>query len=602
MEFSDFMLEECGDAADSGKGKNQWNTLIKMLRMMGTGFWRYLGAIVVMSIAMAIFDTVTAFLLKNIISRAGNTAQGNVFAGLQWDVLKCVCVGVVCMIFYAFGYYVYTMEAKKGGANLQRAMYAKAMRLPYTYYDNTHSGEFMSKIIYDCERAQGIYGSRFRRIIMPFIMTVCYLIPMFWLNRQVTLCLFLCSAALFIVNAVFVKPMRKLSGKMSLTHVSLTERISDILSGMEQIKIFGLQEEMTCGYADSNREYKRQQRKMNLMSACLDGLNQCFDLMGSLVFIAVGVFFVGKRITTIDSLAAIYVLYVTMAWNFLQVGIYIPSMASYLANAKRVFEFLDLEEEQGCRKLEGIQKSQKVKGNVKTAGNESMDGGFGQDKKENLSSAAVNDDLVVRMENVTFSYDSNNDVLHNFNLNIKSGKSVALKGESGKGKSTIAKLLLGFYSVNSGEIYLMGKSYDEYELWQIRELIGYVPQEPYLYDVSIEENIRYGKPGASFEEIVHAAKLANAHDFIINLEKGYSTNAGERGNSLSGGERQRIAIARAILKNAPVLILDEATSALDNESEKLVNEALKTLMKGKTTIVIAHRQSTLEQADEIIEI
>lgn len=607
MEFSDFVLEECADAAeDAGKRKNQWNTLLRMLRMMNVGFWVYLGAIVVMSISLSVFDTVTAFLLKNIIARAGNVSQADVFEGLYWDVLKCVCIGLVCLVFYAFGYYVYTVEAKKGGANLQRVIYAKAMRLPYEYYDNTHSGEFMSKIIYDCERAQGIYGSRFRRIVMPFIMTVCYLVPMFWLNWQVTLCLFLCTAASFIVNAVFVGPMRKLSGKMSLTHISLTEKISDILSGMEQIKIFGLQEKMTCGYADSNREYKKQQRKMNIMSACLDGLNQCFDLMGSLLFIALGIFFAGKGITTIETLAAIYVLYGTMMWNFLQVGIYIPSMASYLANAKRVFEFLDLEEEQGCEKLEKTESFHKVKGAAETTGNERTKKGIkrslrqgGNEKSDRDTDA---DDLVLRMENVSFSYGSNVEVLHNFNLRIEYGKCVALKGESGKGKSTIAKLFLGFYSINSGKIYLMGKSYDEYELWQIRDLIGYVPQEPYLYNVSIEENIRYGKPGAPFEEIVQAAKLANAHNFIMKLENGYETNAGERGNSLSGGERQRIAIARAILKNAPVLILDEATSALDNESEKLVNEALKTLMKGKTTIVIAHRQSTLEQADEIIEI
>lgn len=543
MEFSDFVLEQCADAAeDDGKRENQWSTLLRILRMMKSGFWLYLGAIVVMSISLSIFDTVTAFLLKNIIARAGTVSQGNAFAGLCWDTLKCVFIGLVCLAFYGFGFYVYTMEAKKGGANLQRAIYAKAMRLPYTYYDNTHSGEFMSKIIYDCERAQGIYGSRFRRIVMPFIMTICYLIPMFWLNWQVTLCLFLCSVALFIINAAFVKPMRKLSGKMSLTHISLTERILDILSGMEQIKIFGLQKEMTCGYADSNMEYKRQQRKMNLMSACLDGLNQCFDLMGSLVFIALGIFFAGKGITTIDTLAAIYVLYGTMVWNFLQVGIYIPSMANYLANAKRVFEFLDLEEEKEYRKSEGTQESYESGENAVTAGNDGINRGLGQCENEHFSSDIVKEDLAVYMENVSFSYDSKMEVLHNFNLSIKCGKCVALKGESGKGKSTVAKLLLGFYPVSSGKIYLMGKSYDEYELWQIRDLIGYVPQEPYLYNVSIEENIRYGKRDASFEEIVQAAKQANAHNFIMNLEKGYDTNAGERGNSLSGGERQRIAI------------------------------------------------------------
>ena len=197
------------------------------------------------------------------------------------------------------------------------------------------------------------------------------------------------------------------------------------------------------------------------MSARLDGLNQIFELLGSLVFIAVGLVLVSQGITTVDRLAAVYLLYGSMSWNLLQVGLYIPSMANYLANAKRVFEFLDMEEE--------------------------------PERYESVSAISFQGDAEISIRDVTFSYDGRQDVLQHFNLDIPKGKCVALKAESGKGKSTIAKLILGLYPVKEGKIFIKGKAYEEYPLAEVRQLIGYVPQEPYLYDVSVAENIRYGR-------------------------------------------------------------------------------------------------------------
>ena len=245
----------------------------------------------------------------------------------------CVGVGFLTLFVYALSFYVYTMEAKKGGANLQKALYSKCMRLPFSYYEQTGSSDFMSKVINDCERAQGIYGSRFRRVLMPFLMMSFYLIGMLILSWQVTLCLFGASATLFVINGMFIEPMQRVSREMSTTNVSITERISNILSGMEQIKIFSLKSVMVEQYIEENEKYRKEQNKMNLMSAKLDGLNQIFELLGSLVFIALGLVFVSQGITTVDRLAAVYLLYGSMSWNLLQVGLYIPSMASYLANA-----------------------------------------------------------------------------------------------------------------------------------------------------------------------------------------------------------------------------------------------------------------------------
>ncbi|MBD5445072.1 MAG: ABC transporter ATP-binding protein [Lachnospiraceae bacterium] len=568
MAFSDTVIQQCGpEDADSD---NDLHILWRMLKMMKAGFIRYLLAIISMSVVLSFFDMITALLLKNIIFRAENYAQGEMFAGLLEEVVKCVGLGLLMLLVYAVSFYVYTMEAKKGGANLQKALYAKCMRLPYSYYEQVGSSDFMSKVIYDCERASGIYGSRFRRVLMPFLMMSFYLIAMFLLSWQVTICLFGASAALFVINRLFIEPMQRVSRKMSAINVSVTESISNIISGMELIKIFSLKSKLVEQYMEDNEKYRREQNKMNLMSAKLDGLNQLFGLLGSLVFIALGIVFVSQGMTTVDKLAAVYLLYGSMSWNLLQVGLYIPSMASYLANAKRVFAFLELAEEP-------------------------------ERYESNLDVPALTDaEIVIR--DVTFSYDGMQYVLQHLNLDIPKGKCVALKAESGKGKSTIAKLILGLYPVNSGKIFIKGKAYEDYSLEEVRQMIGYVPQEPYLYDISIAENIRYGKPEASHEDVVRAAKLANAHDFILELENGYETCAGERGNLLSGGQRQRIAIARAILKDAPILILDEATSALDNKSEELVNEALDRLMKGRTTIVIAHRESTLAHADMVVEL
>jgi ABC-type multidrug transport system fused ATPase/permease subunit len=200
---------------------------------------------------------------------------------------------------------------------------------------------------------------------------------------------------------------------------------------------------------------------------------------------------------------------------------------------------------------------------------------------------------------VRFGYDENEEVLRGLEFNIRPGEISAFVGPSGSGKSTIFKLLLGCYPVNKGSIFVKEQPLQNMPLKEVRDLFAYIPQDAYLYAGSILDNIRYGKPGATEEEVIAAAKAANAHDFIMEFPESYNTLVGERGARLSGGQRQRIAIARALLKNAPVLLLDEATSALDSESEELVQRALGVLMRGRTTLVIAHRLSTIEKANII---
>ena len=213
--------------------------------------------------------------------------------------------------------------------------------------------------------------------------------------------------------------------------------------------------------------------------------------------------------------------------------------------------------------------------------------------------AAPSAQTLLAFEDVRFGYEEGQEVLKGMSFAVRPGQMAAFVGSSGGGKSTIFKLLLGGYPVGQGRIWMGGKSINSFTLSDLRDQFAYIPQDAYLYTGSILENISYGKPGASQEEVSAAAKAAYAHEFIMEFPEGYQTRVGERGARLSGGQRQRIAIARALLKNAPVLLLDEATSALDSESEELVQRALSVLMKGRTVLVIAHRLSTIEHADVI---
>jgi ATP-binding cassette subfamily B protein len=206
----------------------------------------------------------------------------------------------------------------------------------------------------------------------------------------------------------------------------------------------------------------------------------------------------------------------------------------------------------------------------------------------------------IKFNNVSFSYNDKTEVLKDINLTIYKGQTIALVGPSGSGKTTFCSLIPRFYEVNDGSITIDGIDIRDVTLESLRRNIGMVQQDVYMFSGTVEENILYGKPDAAKEEVINAAKLANAHEFIMELENGYNTFVGERGAKLSGGQKQRISIARAFLKNPPILILDEATSALDNESERLVQESLKILAKGRTTLIIAHRLSTIKNADNIV--
>ena len=345
--------------------------------------------------------------------------------------------------------------------------------------------------------------------------------------------------------------MKEAGKRLSDQNSKMVEKLTNIISGMELVKIFPVGPGLSEEYETAGRDYFRIQKRTNKLSAGLESLSCMFDLTGGLLFLGLGIWFVSMGRIGLGELTALYALYGVFRNAFLEAGQYLPEMMNCVANAGKILEFLELEEEpeqwtfEPCR---DIGESEASGGDVTSAMESEVSGG---DVTSAMESEASGGDMMLAMENVCFGYGQDKRVLERFFMQVRKGSFVAVVGESGCGKSTVAKLLLGFYPPEKGRIWVDGREYSGLKLKEIREKISYVPQEPYLYEVSIAENIALGKVGAGREEIIAAAKAANAHEFIERLPEGYDTVPGERGNTLSGGERQRIAIARAILRDTP---------------------------------------------------
>ncbi|MBQ7774790.1 MAG: ABC transporter ATP-binding protein [Lachnospiraceae bacterium] len=546
----------------------QWNIFVKTMGIMGKNCGKYLLGIFFMSTGWAAFSVMTSLLLKNVV----DAAQSGMVSRIPVIIAINVVGGIAALLIYRAAAIAYNVEAKRAYGTICKLVFHHEVRLPYSYYEKHHSGEFISKLSYDLEKTGSIYGSRLRRTVAPILQVIVFLVPMLILSWQITLCLMGVNLIMLFINSSLITPIRNVSKKLSATNSKMTEKMSNLLQGMEQARMYAAGKHTVKEFIDENTKYVKENNKKIMYTAILESCSTGFDLLCALAFLMLGIYFVQGGHTTLGSLTAIYSLYGAFSFQFLQLGKYLPELIGCLVNAQNIFEFLEEEEEPEC-----------WYGSLNAEGDESSKPAGGTE--------------AVKLEAVEFYYREDKPLLKEFSMKVEKGESIAITGPSGCGKTTISKLLLGLYPVVEGDIFLGGRSYHKLSNAAIRQQIAYVPQEPYLFNESIRENIRLGKPEASDEQVENAAKLAYAHDFVMNLENGYDTNVGERGNMLSGGQRQRIAIARAILKDAPMILLDEATSALDNESEQLVNDALRLMKNQKTILMIAHRPSTIELAD-----
>lgn len=447
------------------------------------------------------------------------------------------------------------------------------MKFPYVYYEEHHSGEILSKLVYDTDIASNIYSSRLRRVLAPIIFVAVFAVAMMIINPFMTIVLIAFNVILFLINALLSNPMKKVGKKLSKNNAVMTNILSDMIAGAGISKIYDINHKGVLKYKTVNNQYTVEQKEKMRLAALLEMFNSGFDLFCALMFVVLGIILVQQKFATIGEVAAIYTLYTSLSFRFLQLGKNFPELVNCIAYAERIFEFLELPEEN----KEIISKSILVK------------------------PVTQKEDAVV-FSNISFGYKDKEKLFNRATYEFPANKLIAAVGPSGCGKSTLAKLLLGFYTIDRGDILIFGKSISELGISKVREQIAYVPQEPYLYNVSILDNIRYARKTASKQEVMEAAKLANAHEFISKMENGYDTVIINRGNNLSGGERQRIAIARAILKDSPVILMDEATSALDNESEQMIADSIASLKKRKTVIMIAHRKKTIQMADSIVEV
>lgn len=544
-------------------GKVLWRALKWMEKR---SLW-YLVSIFAMAALSAGLDILTSYVVKNLYGYMESGSYERILGLIAGGFLA----GAFLIGFWRFFTIVYNDEAKRVSAVLQKSVYKKALRLPIDAYQNNVQGSFLSKLTFNVEQAADVYGSRFRRVLTPFISVVVYFTAMAAMNWRMAFLLILLNCILFGINLLMNRPIKAVSKKMMDFKAEETGTFSDILRGSKVIRIYGLQHQMQERYEGILKKLCRVQKKRTQYLAFLESLNAGFDLLSAILFLAVGIFMADLGYVKLGELAAVYVIYSSFSYHFLQMGKYVPELVERLVYMQDLFEFLDLEEEPGVGEPVCL-----------------PDFASGQP--------------AVAFDNVNFCYSDGTKLFEDMNLAIDNGIITALTGRTGCGKSTLMKLLLGFYPIQSGKILLYGKDIREIGYAAVRKLTAYVPQEPYLYHVSIAENISYGNPDAGAEDIVSAAKAAGAHEFIQRQPDGYDTILENGGQNLSGGERQRIAIARAILKDAPILLMDEATSALDLESERIINEFINRYRGEKTIIIIAHRQATIRSADVEIQI
>ena len=575
---------------DNNNNKNSgiWQLFLRTMRTMGKRRFIYYGSILGMSLTFAMFSVMEAFLMKIVV----DIAQKGEWDRLIGSVVIIVITGVIVLLGYRFACIRYNVEAKRIYGKLYEQVLSHEMKLPCEYYENHHSGEMLSKVSFDLGRMGDIFGSRFRRVVMPFIMVVVFLVPMFVLSWQLTLCLVAVNTVLIGVTMVLTGPLKSLSKKMSESNSIMTKHITDLIQGIIQVRMFPAGRKTVDRYNEEADVYAVKSDKRNMFSSLLECANTGFDLICNLVFLALGILFVQKGYTTLGAIAAIYTMYGRFSRQFLQMGKYIPELIAYLTYAQNIFEFLDEKTEEEMLNHQEFNKERL---------HNEINNSCGHNNIFN------NIDYSVNISDLTFSYikDENNApvvVLDNYNERIKAGEFVAVTGASGSGKTTLSKLLMGFYKPDSGMIEVCGNNLDDISLSAGRSFFALVPQDAILFNMSIMDNIRMGRLDATEAEIIEAAKMANAHQFITEFTDGYYTVVGEKGMSVSGGQRQRIAIARAILKNAPIMLMDEATSALDNESERAVNETLQNLKGRMTIIMIAHRTTTIQMADRVISL
>lgn len=480
-----------------------------------------------------------------------------------------VCLAIVYLvrqIFFFISHYMTYYSAQRILFDIRRKLFVHLQAMSLRFYESYRTGKLISNVITDVNMLQQMVSTTLIHLAVHLFMVVFIMAMLLAICWPLALVCFV-VVPLHLINFIYFKNQikdRTLRRQEQMSQIS--GNLAETLNGIRVVKSFAMERTEAASFVSNIRRVFDMNMDIHTRSIWCHIIAEILVMTGRLAAIGLGGLFVYEGRMSVGSFVAFFTYLGMMFGPIQQLSNLSPVIAQGLAGAARIFDLLDAAPE--IKECEDPVRLKRIEGHI-------------------------------RFRNVSFAYDGQQ-TIKDFNLHIRPGSTVALVGPSGSGKSTIANLLLRFYDVQEGAVTVDGHDLRSLGLTSYRKQLAVVLQEPFLFSGTIEENIRYGHREATSEQIIQAADQANAHEFITGLEDGYRTQVGENGTRLSGGQKQRIAIARALLRDPAILILDEATSALDTESERIVQEALDTLMEDRTTLVIAHRLSTIRSADVVV--
>lgn len=513
-----------------------------------------------------VIDAIRSFLLGT-MQAAGGGMAGKI-ATLGWICVLIIISIFLKNVFLYLSLYILNPLKNKVVNHLRSELYHKILHLPIGYFTEKKKGDLISRITNDVGEVEGSVVGTLEGFIRDPLTILINFAVLFFLSPQLTFFLLIAIPFVGFILGRVSRSLKTTSNEAAEKYAESLSVLDETLSGLRVIKAFNVEALLRSRFLRINNELLAAK---NRIITRRDMASPISELLGVAVFC--GILYFGGRLVLaerIDLEASMFIGYLVLFYNIINPA---KALSTSFSNMRKGSAAI-------ARIEEVLQATNVVDDNV-----------HGKKLPHFQHS--------IELRNVSFHYNGV-PVLQGINLTVAKGKTIALVGSSGAGKSTLADLVPRFHDVSSGALLIDGVDIRDYSLQSVRDQISIVTQEPILFNDTIANNILLGKQAATPEEVEAAAKIANAHNFIIKKEKGYNTNVGDRGSKLSGGERQRLTIARALVKNPPILILDEATSSLDTESERLVQDAINNMMQNRTSIVIAHRLSTIRHADEII--
>ena len=545
-----------------------WKQMLRLLTYLKPYSKSYLpAAIIAMLVSMIVRLTVPVLIGKVAIDIAIFNKDTSL---LTWLV---VLIGVL----YVLNYVANTLRIRwvnKLGQNviydLRHHLFSHVQRLSHRFFDNRSAGSILVRILNDINSLQELFTSGIINLLMDTLTLVGIMVILFVLSPQLAIAVLIVVPIMFYISTRLRRNIRRSWQEVRINQSRMNSHLNEGIQGMRITQSFSQENENAEFFDGVNKGYFHSFRNAAKKSAYFRPFVDISDAVGTIILIAFGSYLILKGEENGGIAIGTFVTFATFTGMFWEpisrLGQMYTQLLMAMASSERIFEFLD--EQPNVKEKKNAHRFDEMEGHIV-------------------------------FDKVQFSYDNDRIALHDISLNIKAGETIALVGHTGSGKSTIANLISRFYDPTKGSVKIDGKNLLDVELASLREKISVVLQDTFIFSGTIIENIRFGRPDASDEEVMEAAKVVGADDFIKRLSDGYFTEVEERGNILSAGERQLLSFARALLANPRIIILDEATASIDTESEIKIQKALKRLLKGRTSIIIAHRLSTIREADKI---